>query len=61
MLRMLKERLLHCPLLYDLILVNECIFSQKSYKTHACAVKRYNVEHKRRIGAQKAVGVVVTV
>jgi len=61
MLGLMKEYLLHSQQPDDLILVDECIFSQKTFRPCSWAIKKHNVEQRRRMGAQKAVAVVAAV
>ena len=43
------------------ILIDECIFSAKTFKPMAWATKRRNVTQRKQLGAQKAVAVVAAV
>jgi hypothetical protein len=43
------------------ILIDECIFSAKTFKPMAWATKRRNVTQRKQMGSQKAVAVVAAV
>jgi hypothetical protein len=60
-LRLMQEHLLYGPAPDQLILIDECIFSVKTFNPLAWSASRRNVAQVRRLGAQKCVAVVAAV
>ena len=61
MLRLMHEHLSTTQWPERFILIDECIFSAKTFKPMAWATKRRNVTQRKQMGPQKAVAVVAAV